>query len=164
MPGRATEYVCSMPAIWLRTCSAGRATMFCTSSLLAPGKAISTLAIVTLICGSSSRGVTITAKRPSSNATSARSGVIALSWNVAAMRPEIPSFSVVVVCIIGPYCLAEPDGAALADGRAPANPALIGSMATRSPVETPASTSMPSVPKSWPSRTTLSTKPEPPTT
>jgi len=49
MPGRATEYVCSMPAIWDSTCSAGRATMFCTSALAAPGNGIRTLAMVTLI-------------------------------------------------------------------------------------------------------------------
>ena len=90
-PGRATEYVCSMPAIWLSACSAGRATMFCTSALLAPGKGISTLAMVTLICGSSSRGVTSTANRPISSATIASSGVIALDWNIAAMRPAMPS-------------------------------------------------------------------------
>ena len=67
-----------MPAICPNTCSAGLATMFCTSALLAPGKAISTLAMVTLICGSSSRGVTKTANRPSSKATSASRGVSAL--------------------------------------------------------------------------------------
>ena len=67
-----------MPAIWLSTCSAGRATMFCTSVLLAPGKGISTLAMVTLICGSSSRGVTSTANRPSNKATNASKGVSAL--------------------------------------------------------------------------------------
>ena len=67
-----------MPAICPSTCSAGLATMFCTSVLLAPGKGISTLAMVTLICGSSSRGVTSTAKRPSNKATSANKGVSAL--------------------------------------------------------------------------------------
>ena len=82
-----------MPAIWLSTCSAGRATMFCTFSLLAPGKGISTFAIVTLICGSSSRGVTSTANRPSNRATSASSGVRALDWKAAAMRPDSPRFS-----------------------------------------------------------------------
>ncbi len=52
---------------------------------------MSTLAIVTLICGSSSRGVTSTAKMPSSSATSASSGVICADWKAAAMRPEMPS-------------------------------------------------------------------------
>ena len=94
-PGRATEYVCSMPAICASTCSAGRATMFCTSALLAPGKAISTLAMVTLICGSSSRGVTSTAKTPSSSATSASSGVSAFDWKARARRPETPRTGVV---------------------------------------------------------------------
>jgi hypothetical protein len=41
----------------------------------APGKGTSTSAMVTLICGSSSRGVTSTANRPCRNATSASSGV-----------------------------------------------------------------------------------------
>ena len=67
-----------MPWICESTCSAGAATIFSTSALEAPGKGISTLAMVTLICGSSSRGVTSTANRPSSKATSASSGVMAL--------------------------------------------------------------------------------------
>ena len=79
-----------MPAICPSTCSAGRATMCCTSALPAPGKGISTLAIVTLICGSSSRGVTSTANSPSSSATSASSGVSAWSWKVRARRPDTP--------------------------------------------------------------------------
>ena len=58
--------------------------------LLAPGKGISTLAIVTLICGSSSRGVTSTANRPSRKAISAMSGVICERWNRAAIFPEMP--------------------------------------------------------------------------
>ena len=41
---------------------------------------MNTFAMVTLICGSSSRGVTTTAKRPSRNATSATSGVSCESW------------------------------------------------------------------------------------
>ena len=52
-----------------------------------------TLAMVTLICGSSSRGVTSTANRPSSSATSASSGVMALAWKARATEPEKPSFS-----------------------------------------------------------------------
>ena len=48
------------------------------------------LAIVTLICGSSSRGVTVAAKIPSSNATSAISGVSRDSRKRRAMRPEMP--------------------------------------------------------------------------
>jgi hypothetical protein len=65
--------------------------MFCTSALLAPGNGISTLAIVTLICGSSSRGVTSTANSPSSSATRASSGVSAWPGRRAARRPETPS-------------------------------------------------------------------------
>gem|GEM_PF-5617846 len=49
MPGRETEYTCSMPAMRESTCSAGRATRFSTSRAEAPGKGMKTLAIVTLI-------------------------------------------------------------------------------------------------------------------
>ncbi|MBV6410514.1 MAG: hypothetical protein GAKPKEKM_01330 [Rhodocyclaceae bacterium] len=90
MPGRETEYTCSMPAMRESTCSAGRATRFSTSRAEAPGKGTKTLAIVTLICGSSSRGVTSTAKRPSRKAISAMSGVICERWNRAAIFPEMP--------------------------------------------------------------------------
>jgi hypothetical protein len=72
------------------TCSAGRATRFSTSAADAPGKGMKTLAIVTLICGSSSRGVTSTAKRPSRKAISAMSGVICERWNSSAIFPEMP--------------------------------------------------------------------------
>ena len=75
-PGRETELTCSTPTICASTCSAGVATICSTSATLAPGKGMSTLAMVTLICGSSSRGVTSTAKTPSKNATSASKGVI----------------------------------------------------------------------------------------
>src|SRR5690606_18658410 len=50
-----------------------------------------TLAMVTSICGSSSRGVIITATNPSSRPSSARIGVSGLAWKVRAMRPEMPS-------------------------------------------------------------------------
>ena len=81
-PGRETDITCSMPAICDSTCSAGAATICSTSRAEAPGNGISTLAIVTLICGSSSRGVTSTAKTPSSSATSASSGVICAVWKI----------------------------------------------------------------------------------
>jgi hypothetical protein len=90
-PGRVTENTCSMPVICEMTCSAGTVTMLCTSSLAAPGNGISTLAIVTLICGSSSFGVTSTAKTPISRPTSAISGVICVVRKARAMRPEMPS-------------------------------------------------------------------------
>ena len=90
-PGRETEVTCSMPEICASTCSAGPATICSTLRTEAPGKGISTLAIVTLICGSSSRGVTRTAKAPSSKASSASSGVMLERWKYAAMRPETPS-------------------------------------------------------------------------
>ena len=90
-PGLATDITCSTPLICDSTCSAGMATICSTSRTAAPGKGISTLAIVTLICGSSSRGVTPTAKPPSSSAIKASSGVICAAWKKAAMRPEIPS-------------------------------------------------------------------------
>ena len=60
-PGRDTDITCSTPAICASTCSAGPATICSTSRTAAPGNGISTLAIVTSICGSSSRGVTSTA-------------------------------------------------------------------------------------------------------
>src|SRR5690554_3875837 len=46
--------------------------------------------MVTSICGSSSRGVIITATTPSSRPSRARIGVSGLAWNVRAMRPEMP--------------------------------------------------------------------------
>ena len=79
-PGRDTDVTCSTLTIRLMTCSAGAATICSTSLVEAPGNGISTLAIVTLICGSSSRGVTSTAKTPSSSAMSASSGVICADW------------------------------------------------------------------------------------
>ncbi len=80
MPGRETENTCSTPVICDSTCSAGVATSDSTSLEEAPGNGMNTFAIVTLICGSSSRGVTITANSPSRNATSAISGVSCESW------------------------------------------------------------------------------------
>ncbi len=94
MPGRETDITCSTPAIRDSTCSAGVVTICSTSRTAAPGKGIITLAMVTSICGSSSRGVTITAKMPSSRATSASSGVIWARWKKPAMRPETPMVSV----------------------------------------------------------------------
>ena len=90
-PGRETDITCSTPAIRDKTCSAGVATICSTSRTDAPANGISTLAIVTLICGSSSRGVTSTANAPSSTAASASNGVICAVWKKAAMRPEMPS-------------------------------------------------------------------------
>jgi hypothetical protein len=49
-----------------------------------------TLAMVTLICGSSSLGVTAMAKTPISAARSAMSGVIWEVRKLLAMRPEMP--------------------------------------------------------------------------
>ena len=66
-PGFEIDMTCSTPVIWPSTCSAGVATICSTSRTDAPGKGTNTLAIVTLICGSSSRGVTSTAKTPSSS-------------------------------------------------------------------------------------------------
>ena len=93
MPGRETDITCSTSAICPKTCSAGVATMRSTSLADAPGKGINTFAMVTLICGSSSRGVTITANTPSNNATNANKGVICALRKNAAMRPEIPIFA-----------------------------------------------------------------------
>jgi hypothetical protein len=51
---------------------------------------MNTSAMVTSICGSSSRGVTSVAKMPISNATSASSGVICELAKRRAIRPETP--------------------------------------------------------------------------
>ena len=75
-PGRDNDMTCSVPAICESTCSAGVATICSTSATLAPGNGIKTLAMVTLICGSSSRGVTRTANAPSNRAIKANSGVM----------------------------------------------------------------------------------------
>ena len=91
IPGRDIDVTCSTPAIWDSTCSAGVATICSTSRDDAPGKGINTFAIVTLICGSSSRGVTSTAKTPSNSAASANNGVIRAVWKKAAIRPETPN-------------------------------------------------------------------------
>ena len=76
MPGRETDVTCSTPGICDSICSAGDASICSTSVTAAPGKGSNTFAIVTLICGSSSRGVTMIAKTPSKNAASASKGVI----------------------------------------------------------------------------------------
>ncbi len=76
MPGCETLLTCSTPSICESTCSAGVAISCSTSATDAPGKGTMTLAMVTSICGSSSRGVTNTANSPSSSASSASSGVI----------------------------------------------------------------------------------------
>ena len=75
-PGRETLITCSTPFICASTCSAGVAIRASTSRTPAPGQGTMTLAMVTSICGSSSRGVTITANTPSKKATSASKGVI----------------------------------------------------------------------------------------
>ena len=72
------------------TCSAGVATRFSTSLADAPGKGTKTLAMVTSICGSSSRGVISVAKMPINKATKASRGVICDAWKALAVRPEIP--------------------------------------------------------------------------
>ena len=79
-PGRDMLITCSTSLICDSTCSAGVATMASTSRALAPGNGTITLAMVTSICGSSSRGVTSTANRPSRKATSASKGVICARW------------------------------------------------------------------------------------
>ena len=83
------------------TCSAGVVTSDSTSLADAPGNGISTFAMVTLICGSSSRGVTSTANTPSSSAISAISGVICECRKILLMRPEMPMVSSwLVVCLV----------------------------------------------------------------
>ena len=51
---------------------------------------MNTLAIVTLIWGSSSLGVIKVANTPMSNNTSANNGVNSELWKYLAMRPEVP--------------------------------------------------------------------------
>src|SRR5690606_24387585 len=64
--------------------------------------------MVTSICGSSSRGVIITATTPSSRPSSARIGVSGLAWKVAATRPEMPRRGV-VSCAATSVALARGD-------------------------------------------------------
>ena len=90
MPGRETEKTWSTPVMRESTCSPGVATRFSTSLLEAPGKGTTTLAMVTSIWGSSSRGVTMTANNPRSSSTRASRGVMGDAWKVWAIRPEIP--------------------------------------------------------------------------
>src|SRR5512138_3395529 len=96
-PGRETDITCSTPVIWLSACSAGVVTICSTSRTDAPANGTNTLAIVTLICGSSSRGVTSRATTPSSRMTSASSGVICALWKYATMRPDGPRRSLSTV-------------------------------------------------------------------
>ena len=96
-PGFEIDMTCSTPVIWLSTCSAGVVTICSTSRTDAPGKGMNTLAMVTLICGSSSRGVTSTAVTPSSRTISASSGVICAAWKYAAMRPDRPRRSFITM-------------------------------------------------------------------
>src|SRR5512135_2613764 len=88
--------MCFTPEISASTFSIGVATRLSTCSAEAPGNGTMTFAIVTLICGSSSRGVTSTANRPSNSAVMPSSGVSSLSRNRRAMRPLMPSRSVVM--------------------------------------------------------------------
>src|SRR5487761_2417242 len=82
-----------MPLISASFCSSGNATRFSTSRTLAPANGTITLATVTSICGSSSRGVMISAVMPSSSPASASRGVICEAWNARAIRPEMPSLT-----------------------------------------------------------------------
>src|SRR5579863_3779811 len=82
--------MCSTPAISPSTCSMGEDTRLSTCSAEAPGKAMKTLAKVTSICGSSSRGVTRTANIPNSSAARASNGVSWLPRNRRATRPLKP--------------------------------------------------------------------------
>ena len=90
-PGLDIEYTCLTPLISDRACSAGTLTRLSTSLAEAPGNAIKTLAKVTSICGSSSRGVTSTANTPSNKASKANKNVISVCKKARAMRPEIPN-------------------------------------------------------------------------
>src|SRR5262245_25012665 len=80
-----------MPLICETTCSAGTVISWCTSSVEAAGNGMNTFAIVTLICGSSSFGMTNPANTPRSSPKPARSGVRRDVRNVRAIRPDTPS-------------------------------------------------------------------------
>ncbi len=90
IPGREAEYTYSAPLISAITCSAGVATRDSTSSAEAPGKGMKMSTRGTLIWGSSSRGVRVTASTPASRAIRPSRGVIRARMNRAAMRPLIP--------------------------------------------------------------------------
>ena len=132
IPGVDAEYTCSTPSISETICSAGVVTSDSTSRADAPGYGMKTLAKVTLICGSSSRGVTSTANRPSNRPASARSGVISVARKARAMRPEMPSR--------GPAGPLIPVPGGRRDCCLYAMPAAMGSVAMRSPAASPAST------------------------
>src|SRR3970282_2484564 len=91
IPGRLIEYTCLTPSISSSFCSSGVLTSCSTSRALAPTNGTDTFAVVTAICGSSSRGVISTATSPSSRPMIARTGVSGLDWNAAARRPDKPS-------------------------------------------------------------------------
>src|SRR5688500_9508316 len=89
-PGREIEYTYSTPLISEILRSNGLVNCSSTTFAEAPGKGNQTSAIGTIICGSSSRGVTRTANRPSNNAPMINNGVSLLVRKRAAMRPESP--------------------------------------------------------------------------
>src|SRR5688572_4182500 len=89
-PGREMEYTYSTPLISEILRSKGFVNCSSTIFADAPGKGNQTSAIGTIICGSSSRGVTRAANRPSNNAPMISSGVSLLVRKRAAMRPESP--------------------------------------------------------------------------
>ena len=131
MPERDTLMTWSTPVICESTCSAGVATSDSTSFAAAPGKGMMTLAIVTSIWGSSSRGVTRMANRPSRKATRARSGVIWAASKKAAIRPEMPRRAVLPeVSGVGGMASRMGKGSV---GRHCARAAACGSVTTRSP-------------------------------
>src|SRR5262252_10274382 len=80
-----------MPLICETTCSAGTVIRWCTSSVEAAGNGMNTFAIVTLICGSSSFGMTNPANTPRSSPKTASNGVRRDVRNVRAIRPDTPS-------------------------------------------------------------------------
>jgi hypothetical protein len=160
MPGRETEYTCSMPAMREKHLLGRPRHQVLDVGADAPGKGTKTLAIVTLICGSSSRGVTSTANRPSRKAISAMSGVICERWNRAAIFPEMPMVQLSVAdAVAGSKTPHRSAGFSGSDNRDTGNwgsppcgqcdPALTGSSATFSPALKPASTSW-KPPGVWP--------------
>src|SRR5690606_14420898 len=60
-----------------------------------------TLAMVTSICGSSSRGVTRVAARPSNRPARASTGVSGLAWKARARRPDRPRRGSAIAALSG---------------------------------------------------------------
>jgi hypothetical protein len=102
IPGRLTLYRYSTPARPHKRRSSGVVSWLSTSFGLAPGYGTMRSTIGTMICGSSSRGVSTTASTPSSSDAKTMSGVSLLRRKVLARRPARPNFgsSCAIRCVM----------------------------------------------------------------